>query len=347
MRGVRSHLLARTPPTRLHPRGLAYVGELVHASVSPKMDHLVCFLPGLLALGAAHGVETARAGVEGDAPDLALAADLALTCAEMYRGVPAGLAPEIAHFRAEAPAEPAAARGDAGAGPPPPPPADDPAASIGRGAFTVKPADAHHILRPEAVESWFVLWRVTRDVGWRDLGWAAFRAWEAHCRVPWGGYAGLDSVLEGGGGAPFPKRDKMESFFVAETLKYLYLLFDDTPGDLLPLDEYVFTTEAHPLPVAGSKADQAAAEGYLKPPYAPPPPLPPRRNHGRTPPTDPAGAADAASGLAKAAAKAALRSRIAAWAAAGAAAAAGDAAEDAAAAMAAAGGGRDAPAAAS
>lgn len=33
----------------------------------------------------------------------------------------------------------------------------------------------------------------------------------------------------------------------AETLKYLYLLFG--PNDIIPLDQYVFNTEAHPLPV--------------------------------------------------------------------------------------------------
>jgi len=39
----------------------------------------------------------------------------------------------------------------------------------------------------------------------------------------------------------------LHSFFLAETLKYLYLLYaDDT---LLPLDQWVFNTEAHPLPV--------------------------------------------------------------------------------------------------
>ena len=41
--------------------------------------------------------------------------------------------------------------------------------------------------------------------------------------------------------------DKMESFFVGETLKYFYLLFSD--DKIIPFDKYVFNTEAHPLPV--------------------------------------------------------------------------------------------------
>ena len=40
----------------------------------------------------------------------------------------------------------------------------------------------------------------------------------------------------------------METFFLGETLKYLYLLFGDDPS-VLPLDQWVFNTEAHPLPV--------------------------------------------------------------------------------------------------
>ena len=41
------------------------------------------------------------------------------------------------------------------------------------------------------------------------------------------------------------KDDMMQSFFLAETLKYLYLLF--SPPTVIPLDEWVFNTEAHPV----------------------------------------------------------------------------------------------------
>lgn len=43
-------------------------------------------------------------------------------------------------------------------------------------------------------------------------------------------------------------RDKLESFFLAETLKYFYLLFEDSI-DYLSLDKYVFNTEGHALPI--------------------------------------------------------------------------------------------------
>ena len=65
---------------------------------------------------------------------------------------------------------------------------------------------------------------------------------------------------------PPPQRDKMESFWPAETLKYLYLLLDELQPELLPLDQFVFNTEAHPLPIIGSMADAEAAKWYVKGP---------------------------------------------------------------------------------
>ena len=70
---------------------------------------------------------------------------------------------------------------------------------------------------------------------------------------------------------PARQKDKMESFFTAETLKYLFLLFDDATkadehgaieGELLPLDQFVFNTEAHPLRVFHPPGG-GAAEGEV------------------------------------------------------------------------------------
>ncbi len=58
-------------------------------------------------------------------------------------------------------------------------------------------------------------------------------------------------------------RDKMESFWPAETLKYAYLLLDDSVPELLPLEQYVLNTEAHPLPILDSPADAAASKRYV------------------------------------------------------------------------------------
>ena len=124
--------------------------------------------------------------------------------------------------------------------------------------------DAHNLLRPETMESLFVLWRVTGKPHFQEWAWAIFRAFQLHTRVEGGGYANLDSCLQ----VPPPKRDKMESFWLAETLKYLYLTLDDSNPQLMSLDEYVFNTEAHPLPVEGSMADITSGHAYETQPYA-------------------------------------------------------------------------------
>mgnify|MGYP002174084875 CR=1 FL=1 len=45
------------------------------------------------------------------------------------------------------------------------------------------------------------------------------------------------------------QRDSQESFFLAETLKYLYLVF--AKPETLDLDKFVLNTEAHPLKLIG------------------------------------------------------------------------------------------------
>ena len=43
--------------------------------------------------------------------------------------------------------------------------------------------------------------------------------------------------------------DRMDSFVLAETFKYLYLLFDSTPHSYIDIDQFIFTTEAHLIPM--------------------------------------------------------------------------------------------------
>lgn len=81
---------------------------------------------------------------------------------------------------------------------------------------------------------------------YREWGWEIFEAFEKFTRVDGGGYTSLDDVTT----VPPHRRDKMETFFLGETLKYLYLLFGDS--SLIPLDKYVFNTEAHPIPIEGA-----------------------------------------------------------------------------------------------
>ncbi|KAH8287515.1 hypothetical protein KR054_009266 [Drosophila jambulina] len=114
-------------------------------------------------------------------------------------------------------------------------------------ARALRSQEKYYILRPETFESYFVLWRLTHDQKYRDWGWEAVQALEKHCRTAHG-YCGLRNVYQ----QEPQKDDVQQSFFLAETLKYLYLLFSD--DSVLPLDEWVFNTEAHPLPIKGANA---------------------------------------------------------------------------------------------
>ena len=67
------------------------------------------------------------------------------------------------------------------------------------------------------------------------------QACNRHLRVA-GGFTGTTNVFDKNGAH---MNDKMESFWLAETLKYLYLLFAD--DSLVSLEDYVFNTEAHPF----------------------------------------------------------------------------------------------------
>jgi len=101
--------------------------------------------------------------------------------------------------------------------------------------------DTSYLLRPEAVETLFILHQLTGDPVYREWGWEVFQAIDANCRTDIG-YGSLGNVLTT---ARAPE-DRMESFFLAETLKYLYLLFDPVP-EVDILEKYVLNTEAHPL----------------------------------------------------------------------------------------------------
>jgi len=106
-----------------------------------------------------------------------------------------------------------------------------------------RPTKSVYLLRPETVESFFLLWRTTGDVVWRERGWAVFEAMLNETQVEDGGFASIRNVYQVGS----PKLNEMPSWFLAETLKYLFLLFTD--DDPIPLDQWVFNTEAHPFPV--------------------------------------------------------------------------------------------------
>jgi mannosyl-oligosaccharide alpha-1,2-mannosidase len=131
--------------------------------------------------------------------------------------------------------------------------------------------DRRYILRPEAIESVFILYRVTGKQIYADAAWRMFQAVESVSRTPVAAAAirditipplksGKGIVTEGanqgvgnndqaaendGTGIEDEKTDSMESFWLAETLKYFYLCFEE--WDVVSLDDWVLNTEAHPL----------------------------------------------------------------------------------------------------
>ncbi|KKY26345.1 putative class i alpha-mannosidase [Diplodia seriata] len=102
-------------------------------------------------------------------------------------------------------------------------------------------ADPRYALRPEAIESVFVLYRLTGDERLPDRAWRIFERIVKQTKTRYG-HAGLDDCVREG---RTRQGDRMESFWLAETLKYFYLLFEDP--QVLSLDEWVFNTEAHPF----------------------------------------------------------------------------------------------------
>ncbi|XP_065322048.1 uncharacterized protein LOC135929412 isoform X1 [Gordionus sp. m RMFG-2023] len=242
-------------------REYLYVNELEGTRLEPKMDHLVCFLPATLAYGLIHYTQLISLFPQfnnslnltiGDvywntSLHLELAIELTNTCYAMYEFMPTGLAPEIVHFESASPN------------------------FIKRGPFYVKYSDTHNLLRPETIESLWYMYELTQNPIYQEWGWRIFLSFEKYTKIPSGGYSSINNVMDTDipdfnsqfTSGRFNERlhiyykDKMESFFMSETLKYFYLLFhDDQNGtlseSLIPLDRYVFNTEAHPLPLGGS-----------------------------------------------------------------------------------------------
>ncbi|XP_019442660.1 PREDICTED: mannosyl-oligosaccharide 1,2-alpha-mannosidase MNS1-like [Lupinus angustifolius] len=138
---------------------------------------------------------------------MSLAEELAWTCYNFYQSTPTKLAGENYFFR------------------------DEEDMTVGT---------SWNIQRPETIESLFYLWRLTGNRTYQEWGWDIFQAFENNSRIE-AGYVGLRDVTTG------EKDNMMQSFFLAETLKYLYLMF--SPPSVISLDEWVFNTEAHPLKI--------------------------------------------------------------------------------------------------
>ena len=147
-------------------------------------------------------------GSKHEAEYMKVAAEITKMCWRMYSTQPTGIAPEYVNFQ-------------------------DKKMHVG-GKFNIQ--------RPEAIEAIFYMYRKTGDPMYREWAWEMFQNMRRHYRTETG-WVGLKDVR-----SPNPGHDNtMQSFFLAETLKYFYLIFSDS--DTINLDEWVLNTEAHPIRV--------------------------------------------------------------------------------------------------
>jgi mannosidase alpha-like ER degradation enhancer 2 len=102
----------------------------------------------------------------------------------------------------------------------------------------MKVARERYFLNPEIMESAYYLYQATGEPYYQRMGQGLLDSLKKYCRLP-EGYSELKSVITK------EKSDRMESYFLAETLKYLYLLF--APPETLPFRQVIFNTEAHPI----------------------------------------------------------------------------------------------------
>lgn len=214
------------------------------AYLNPEFQHLSCYAGGMFALGGKLFEKSDQVSIGRKLTD---------TCVWAYKASPAGIMPETSHLykcenmtdctwneqvwkddvasRANLNMDKDTTQNIAGLRLPP--------------GFTAI-GDRRYVLRPEAIESVFIMYRLTGEQSWQAAGWDMWTAIMKATDTSLGNSALQDVSTE----TP-PRADSMESFWMAETLKYFYLLFSDP--DTVSLDDFVFNTEAHPFRIP--KAD--------------------------------------------------------------------------------------------
>ncbi|KAG8451584.1 hypothetical protein GDO86_003689 [Hymenochirus boettgeri] len=158
--------------------GLTYIAEWRGGILDHKMGHLTCFAAGMLALGA-KGAPTLKREHYMD-----LASEIANTCHESYARTDTKLGPEVFRF------------------------------DFGAEATATRLGERYYLLRPEVVESYVYLWRLTHNPKYREWGWEIVQALEKYCRIE-SGFSGIRDVYN-----TSPNHDNIQqSFFMSETLK--------------------------------------------------------------------------------------------------------------------------------
>lgn len=210
---------------------LTFIAEMKNGQIDNKMDHLACFVGGMLIYGARQlDPSDVDPRWERDA------AGITETCYQMYHQQPSHLAAEASAF-------------------------------LSRGGgydMTVWNNAAHYLLRPETAEAVFYMFYYTGDHKYRAMAGEIITAIEEHTKTQYG-YSAVADVRS----TDPSSRGEMETFFLAETLKYLYLTFLPNPREVLDLDEFVLTTEAHPIRIFRSESPKNSKNSKFLAPRRP------------------------------------------------------------------------------
>ncbi|KAH7011798.1 glycoside hydrolase [Ilyonectria destructans] len=215
------HLLYR--PINPNDENILMAGNAVASNgkveLTTEMQHLTCFIGGTYGLA---GKLMSREDF------VALGSRLTAGCVWAYDSFPTNIMPEISELKPCPSIDGTCSYEDLKTSSTKLPP-----------GFT-RVRDPRYLLRPEAIESVFYMWRITGDEIWRDAAW---RMWEGIVKETENSlaFASVSDVRQEGS----DQEDSMETFWMSETLKYFWLIFED--HNVLNLDDWVLNTEAHPL----------------------------------------------------------------------------------------------------
>jgi mannosyl-oligosaccharide alpha-1,2-mannosidase len=232
-------------PESEHSDELLFSGDLLASSedntrLEPEMQHLTCFIGGFFALAGRlfqneHHVVTGMKLTEG--------------CIYAYEKMPTGIMPEIFNIvpcesRDSCPWnstqwEEDVLKKNYGSSHEE---FEDLVKELKLPEGFTSLRDRRYLLRPEAIESVFIMYRITGYEEYLDHAWNMFASVQRASSTKFANGQVVD--ITEADPIPLPE-DKMESFWTAETLKYFYLIF--SPPDMIDLDDWVFNTEAHPF----------------------------------------------------------------------------------------------------
>lgn len=190
--------------------------------LSGEGQHLACFAGGMLGLGGKlFGIEE----------HVEIGEKIAKGCAWAYGAMPTGIMPEIYNLFPCPTLNACDWDEDQWEA--------DGVANVTRGFKNT--LDPRYLLRPEAIESIFLMYRMTGKEEYQEIAWTMFQSIKTATETSYAFSAISDVTTRNA----TEKLDSMESFWTSETLKYFYLTFSSP--DLIDLDKFVLNTEAHPL----------------------------------------------------------------------------------------------------